>query len=173
MRCHTALQWEWEEAPSNNRSRGSKWYVSYPKGKKGQTAVVKPHKTLMVPWQLYFGSRKKGNRYKCIISLCTNNDTRINGQFIFFKWYIDCLFSFIDYVEELRINLVERRRQFTSCPSAAAEADAIIGYKPPPLTSSYVPINKEELVAMRWSMFAIWKDIVVDGRGPMCDQISS
>lgn len=91
----------------------------------------------------------------------------------FFKWYIDCLFSFIDYVEELRINLVERRRQFTSCPSAAAEADAIIGYKPPPLTSSYVPINKEELVAMRWSMFAIWKDIVVDGRGPMCDQISS
>uniref|UniRef100_K1QZP7 Uncharacterized protein n=1 Tax=Magallana gigas TaxID=29159 RepID=K1QZP7_MAGGI len=60
-----------------------------------------------------------------------------------------------DYVEELRINLVERRRQFTSCPSAAAEADAIIGYKPPPLTSSYVPINKEELVAMRWSMFAI------------------
>lgn len=60
-----------------------------------------------------------------------------------------------DYVEELRINLVERRRQFTSCPSAAAEADAIIGYKPPPLTSSCVPINKEELVAMRWSMFAI------------------
>lgn len=151
----------------------AQWYVSYPKGKKGQTAVVKPHKTLMVPWQLYFGSRKKGNRYKCIISLCTNNDTRINGQFIFFKWYIDCLFSFIDNVEELRINLVERRRQFTSCPSAAAEADAIIGYKPPPLTSSYVPINKEELVAMRWSMFAIWKDIVVDGRGPMCDQISS
>lgn len=27
----------------------AQWYVSYPKGKKGQTAVVKPHKTLMVP----------------------------------------------------------------------------------------------------------------------------
>uniref|UniRef100_K1QDH5 Atlastin-1 n=1 Tax=Magallana gigas TaxID=29159 RepID=K1QDH5_MAGGI len=54
-----------------------------------------------------------------------------------------------DYVEEPRINLVERRRQFTSCPSAAAEADTIIGYKPPPLTLSYVLINKEELVAMR------------------------
>lgn len=58
------------------------------------------------------------------------------------------------YVEELRINLMERRRQFTSCPLAAAEADTIIGYKPPPLTSSYVPINKEELVAMRRSRFA-------------------
>lgn len=75
----------------------AQWYVSYPKGKKGQTAVVKPHKTPIS----------------------------------------------YDYVEELRINQVERRGQFTSCPSAAAEADTIIGYKPPPLTSSYVPINKE------------------------------
>lgn len=86
----------------------AQWYVSYPKGKKEQAAVVKPHKTPI---------------------------------------------SYA-YVEELRINLMERRRQFTSCPLAAAEADTIIGYKPPPLTSSYVPINKEELIAMRRSRFA-------------------
>lgn len=106
---------------------------------------------------------------------CTNTTKYSNTRSVIFlkKWNIDCLFSLTDYVDELRINLVECRRQFTSCPSAAAEADTIRGYKPPPLISSYVSINKKELVAMRRSRFSNWKGIVVEWRGSMCDQINS
>uniref|UniRef100_A0A8W8LRH6 Uncharacterized protein n=1 Tax=Magallana gigas TaxID=29159 RepID=A0A8W8LRH6_MAGGI len=70
----------------------AQWYVSYPKGKKGQTAVVKPHKTLMV-------------------QLCRRAEDKPGGT--------SATIHFLS------------------------------------LTSSCVPINKEELVAMRWSMFAI------------------
>ncbi|XP_052692675.1 uncharacterized protein LOC128170935 [Crassostrea angulata] len=86
----------------------SQWQLSFPKGKKGEHAVVKPHKTPIT----------------------------------------------YDYVDILRLNLVERRRQIPSCPAATQDGKASLGYQPPPLTSAYAAVNKDQLIATRRTRFA-------------------
>ncbi|XP_056022033.1 uncharacterized protein LOC125651202 [Ostrea edulis] len=69
-----------------------------------------------------------------------------------------------DYVEILRINLVERRLQFPTCPAATAEANRDIGYRPPSLTSSFACFSKDGLIATRRTRFA--RDNLVAVEGP-------
>lgn len=60
---------------------------------------------------------------------------------------------FLDYVDIFRLNLVERRRQIPSC-AATEDGKASLGYQPPPLTSAYAAVNKDQLVATRRTRFA-------------------
>lgn len=57
-------------------------------------------------------------------------------------------------IDILRISLVERRRQFPSYQTAGQDADRLLGYQPPSLTSKWEPYNKDQLVATRRSRFA-------------------
>nr|XP_022289964.1 uncharacterized protein LOC111101665 [Crassostrea virginica] len=84
-----------------------RWQISYPKGKKGEQAVVKPCKTAVT----------------------------------------------YDYVEVLRINLCERRRQHPTYSKSRIDAGTVFGYRPPSLTSNYQGFVKEDLVATRRSRF--------------------
>uniref|UniRef100_A0A8B8BZW4 Uncharacterized protein LOC111114388 n=1 Tax=Crassostrea virginica TaxID=6565 RepID=A0A8B8BZW4_CRAVI len=84
------------------------WHISYPKGKKGEHAVVKPNKT-----PITYG-----------------------------------------YVDILRLNLVERRLQLPSYPAATADGKATLGYQPPPLTSGYIAVNKQDLITTHRTRFA-------------------
>lgn len=63
-------------------------------------------------------------------------------------------YDIVEYIDILRINLVERRRQFPSYQTAGQDADRLLGYQPPSLTSKWEPYNKDHLVATRRSRFA-------------------
>ena len=71
----------------------------------------------------------------------------INHRNIFFPF-------FLDYVDILRLNLVERRLQLPSYPATTADGKATLGYQPPPLTSGYVAVNKQDLITTHRTRFA-------------------
>lgn len=58
------------------------------------------------------------------------------------------------YVDILRLNLVERRLQLPSYPAATADGKATLGYQPPPLTSGYIAVNKQDLITTHRTRFA-------------------
>ena len=68
-----------------------------------------------------------------------------------------------DYVDILKLNLVERRLQIHSYTAALSDGKTALGYQPPPLTSSYIPVNKEQLVTTRRTRFARWNARHQDG----------
>lgn len=86
----------------------ARWQISYPKGKKGTQAVVKPNKTAVT----------------------------------------------FDYVDILRINLCERRRQHPSYTQSNDDAHVSLGYCPPALTLGFEGFVKEDLIATRRSRFS-------------------
>uniref|UniRef100_A0A8W8JEL4 Uncharacterized protein n=1 Tax=Magallana gigas TaxID=29159 RepID=A0A8W8JEL4_MAGGI len=86
----------------------ARWQISYPKGKKGTQAVVKPNKTAVT----------------------------------------------FDYVDILRINLCERRRQHPSYTQSNDDAHMSLGYCPPALTLGFEGFVKEDLIATRRSKFS-------------------
>ena len=67
-----------------------------------------------------------------------------------------------DYVDILKLNLVERL-QIPSYTAALSDGKTALGYQPPPLTSSYIPVNKEQLVTTRRTRFARWNARHQDG----------
>ena len=52
-----------------------------------------------------------------------------------------------DYVDILKLNLVERRLQIPSYTAALSDGKTALGYQPPPLTSSYI---------IRWTKSSWW-----------------
>jgi hypothetical protein len=62
-------------------------------------------------------------------------------------------FTSLDYIDILRLNLVERRLQIPSCPAASSDGKASFGYQPPPLTSAFGNVDKQQLIVSRRSRF--------------------
>uniref|UniRef100_A0A8W8J8W0 Uncharacterized protein n=1 Tax=Magallana gigas TaxID=29159 RepID=A0A8W8J8W0_MAGGI len=60
-----------------------------------------------------------------------------------------------DYVDILRINLCERRRQHPSYTQSNDDAHVSLGYCPPALTLGFEGFVKEDLIATRRSRFSL------------------
>nr|XP_022289161.1 uncharacterized protein LOC111101133 [Crassostrea virginica] len=84
-------------------------------------------------WKLSYPKRNKGEH--AVVKPCKTSIT-------------------YDYVDNLKLNLVERRLQIPSYTAALSDGKTALGYQPPPLTSSYIPVNKEQLVTTQRTRFA-------------------